>query len=233
MRQPPLLAEHPRPVQFILAVVLPAAFGALTGYILGVSEPVYLVFSLLGVLGGIGAGYDHVGTRAGALRGTVAGIIFGSSILIAHEIHGAEPKAHLPHPEILLVVVTTALGAAFGALGGWLRARAIRGAAEEEPSNVAEAAAPPLADPPPPPPVAPATPAAPASAPAQPATDGAVSLNDGSFEDYRGLGMSVTQSKRVLAYRETLGGYRSVDDLDQVPGFSTAFLAEMKSRLTV
>ena len=56
----------------------------------------YLVLSVLGVLGGIGAGLDHLGAAAGAKRGLVAGSIFGGSILIAHEIHGAEAEAHLP-----------------------------------------------------------------------------------------------------------------------------------------
>lgn len=124
MRLPPLLSEHPRSIQAFLAVVLPAAYGALTGYFLGVSEVTYLVLSIIGVLGGIGAGFDHLGAGAGARRGVLAGLIFGSSILIAHEIHGAEPEAELPDPQILLVVLTTGLGAAFGALGGWLRKRA-------------------------------------------------------------------------------------------------------------
>ena len=109
MRLPPLLREHPRWLQILLALVLPAAYGAVTGYFLGVSEGTYLVLSILGVL-----------------RGIVAGLIFGSAILIAHEIHGAEAKADLPDPEIVLVAVTTGLGAAFGALGGWLRERATR-----------------------------------------------------------------------------------------------------------
>jgi hypothetical protein len=63
------------------------------------------------------------------MRGVLAGLIFGSSILIAHEIHGAEAKADLPDPAILLVVVTTLLGAAFGALGGYLRQRSMSRAA--------------------------------------------------------------------------------------------------------
>jgi hypothetical protein len=89
----------------------------------------YLVLSLIGILGGIGAGIDHVGAAAGAKRGVLAGSIFGGAILIAHEIHGAEAKAELPEPAILLVVVTTVLAAAFAAFGGWLRQRAInRGA---------------------------------------------------------------------------------------------------------
>jgi hypothetical protein len=121
---PPLLKEHPRWLQVTLALVLPAAYGAVTGYFLGVSEGTYLVLSIIGVLGGIGAGFDHMGAAIGLRRGIVAGLIFGSAILIAHEIHGAKAKADLPDPEILLVAITTGLGAAFGALGGWLRERA-------------------------------------------------------------------------------------------------------------
>jgi hypothetical protein len=126
VRLPPLLHEHPRSIQILLAVVLPAVYGALTGYVLGVSEATYLVLSVLGVLGGIGAGFDHVGAAAGAKRGLIAGLIFGGSILIAHEIHGADAKADLPDPAILLILITTILGVGFGALGGWLRERATR-----------------------------------------------------------------------------------------------------------
>jgi hypothetical protein len=122
----PLLSEHPRSVQFLLAVVVPVVYGAITGYFLGVSEVTYLVLSILGVLGGIGAGFDHMGAKIGLRRGIVAGLLFGGSILIAHEIHGADAEAHLPDPEIVLVAVTTGLGAAFGALGGWLRERTTR-----------------------------------------------------------------------------------------------------------
>lgn len=126
MKVPPLLHQQPRPVQVLLAVVIPAVYGAVTGYFLGVSEVTYLVLSAIGVLGGIGAGFDHVGAAAGAKRGILGGAIFGSAILIAHEIHGADAKADLPHPAILLVVITTVLAMAFGALGGLLRARVAR-----------------------------------------------------------------------------------------------------------
>jgi hypothetical protein len=125
VRPLPLLLEQPRSVQILLAVVLPALYGALTGYLLGVSEATYLVLSVLGVLGGIGAGFDHVGAAAGAKRGFIAGSIFGGSILIAHEIHGAEAKAVLPEPAILLVAITTILGVVFAALGGLLRERSM------------------------------------------------------------------------------------------------------------
>ena len=124
MRLPPLLEEHQRSIQALLVIVLPAVYGAVTGYFLGVSESAYLLLSILGVLGGIGAGFDHVGAAAGAKRGVLAGSVFGAAILVAHEIHGEEATAHLPDPAILLVVLTTVLAIGFGALGGWLRGRA-------------------------------------------------------------------------------------------------------------
>jgi hypothetical protein len=126
---PPLLEEHPRWLQVLLVIVLPAVYGAVTGYFLGVSKGAYLVLSILGVVGGIGAGFDHVGARAGAVRGVIAGSVFGAAILIAHEIHGKEAKVALPHPAILLMVLTTLLAIGFGALGGWLRGRATTRAA--------------------------------------------------------------------------------------------------------
>jgi hypothetical protein len=124
MALPPLLVEHPRPVQALLAVVVPAVFGAVTGIFLGISEPVYVVLALLGILGGVVAGFDHLGAAAGAQRGVVGGLLFGAFILIAHELSGEEAEAHLPEPAVVLVVVTTVLGVALGAVGGWLRGRA-------------------------------------------------------------------------------------------------------------
>jgi hypothetical protein len=119
----PLLEEHPIPLQVLLAGVVPLAFGLLTGYLLGVSEGAYTVLSLLAIIGGIGAGFDHLGATAGAKRGVLGGSLFSVGILIAHEIHGAEAKADIPHPAILIVPIFVILGALFGALGGWLRDR--------------------------------------------------------------------------------------------------------------
>jgi DNA uptake protein ComE-like DNA-binding protein len=48
--------------------------------------------------------------------------------------------------------------------------------------------------------------------------DGEHSVNDVSFEQLRELGLSVTQSARVIAYRETRGGFDSLDELDEIPG---------------
>src|SRR3954468_17332346 len=95
---PPLMSEQPRAAQTIFIVVLPIAAGALCGVLLGVSEAAYLIVSLLTIAGGFLAGYDHLGAGSGARRGFVGGLLFGGSILIAHEIAGTDPKADLPHP---------------------------------------------------------------------------------------------------------------------------------------
>jgi DNA uptake protein ComE-like DNA-binding protein len=60
-----------------------------------------------------------------------------------------------------------------------------------------------------------------------------VDLNTASFEQLRAVKLSVTQATRVLAHRERRGGYSSVDDLDDVPGFPQEILADLKRRVTV
>jgi hypothetical protein len=120
------MSEHSRPVQILLVGVVPAVYGAITGYFLGVSEGPYIVLSIVGVVGGVAAGFDHVGAKAGAIRGIAAGSIFGGFILIAHEIQGGDVKADIPHPGILLIVVTTVLATLFASIGGWARERAER-----------------------------------------------------------------------------------------------------------
>jgi hypothetical protein len=120
---PPLLSERPPAFRLVLAVVLPVAFGVLCGVLLGVSEPAYLVFTILAILVGFGAGIEHLGGREGALRGVVGGTLFGASILVTHELTGAEAKADLPDPAALLLILTIGGGVMLGALGGRWRAR--------------------------------------------------------------------------------------------------------------
>ena len=121
MRQPDLLESHPPQTQLILALVVPSAFGAVTGIFLGVSEIVYVILSILGIAGGYMAGKEHIGASEGATRGFTGGVLFGTFILGAHAVTGLERTAHLPEPEILLVVITTVFGIVLGALGGRAR----------------------------------------------------------------------------------------------------------------
>ncbi len=78
-----------------------------------------------------------------------------------------------------------------------------------------------MAPPPPPPGQAPA------------AGGGPINLNTVTFEQLREENLSVTQATRILAQRERLGRFGSVDDLDQVPGLPQEVLDDLKRRSTV
>lgn len=123
MALPPLLSTRTPAQQVVIANVVPAVFGLVTGLVLGVSEIGYLVLSLLGIAGGYFAGLEHPTPSDGATRGVVGGLLFGAFILFGHEITGSEAKAELPEPAVLLVAITTIFGALLGALGGRSRAK--------------------------------------------------------------------------------------------------------------
>ena len=118
-----LLRERTHGAEMALVVVVPIVFGAITGYFLGESEAVYTVLALLGIVGGFFAGLEHEGALEGFYRGILGGLLFGTAILVTNGLLEEEPKAHLPDPEVMLIVITGAFGAALGALGGWLRVR--------------------------------------------------------------------------------------------------------------
>jgi competence protein ComEA len=86
---------------------------------------------------------------------------------------------------------------------------------------------PPTPEPPTPPP------AAAVNAPGPSDGGAAIDLNTVTFEQLREQNLSVTQATRLLAHRERLGGFQSLDDLDQVAGFPGDLLADLKSRSTV
>jgi hypothetical protein len=109
-------------VQILLAGLVPALFGALCGWLLGVSKVGYLICGVgIAVVGGWLAGFDHDGSREGALRGLIGGTIFGGSLLLLHELTDKAPKVKLPHPAIGLLIFTVGGGVILGALGGSAR----------------------------------------------------------------------------------------------------------------
>jgi competence protein ComEA len=85
----------------------------------------------------------------------------------------------------------------------------------------------PVGAPPPSPPGAPA-----GQAPPPAGAGSSINLNTVTFEQLRQENLSVTQATRLLAHRERLGRFGSVDELDQVPGFPQEVLDDLKRRAT-
>jgi hypothetical protein len=110
------------PVQLLLAVVFPAAAGAVGGWLLGVNKTAYLVFSIVALLGGYAAGTEHNGGGEGALRGVIGGALFGGLILLVNDALDKAPKADLPDPKIWLLAITAGIGTVLGLMGGRARA---------------------------------------------------------------------------------------------------------------
>ena len=127
-RLPELLSSRPWPARIVVAGVVPALFGALCGWVLGVNETAYLILTIpVAILGGFVAGMEHNDSKFGALRGFISGGIFGGSILLVNELIGEEPKVHLPEPAIILAAVTAVVGGILGAIGAGVRSDAEKG----------------------------------------------------------------------------------------------------------
>ncbi len=122
---PPLFFDRPLWLQVVGGIVVPVVFGLITGFTLSVNEILYYVLAgPLAILGGFLGGIEHRGADEGFVRGAIGGLVFGSFILLGNEIlNPAEPKAHLPDPQVGLVFATTLFGAILGALGGHWRMR--------------------------------------------------------------------------------------------------------------
>jgi hypothetical protein len=120
---PKLLTQRSTGGAVLIALVLPAAYGLFTGVMLGVSSGVYAVLLILAIFGGYVAGYEQRGGAEGFGRGLAGGMLFGTFILFGHAVAGTHAKTDLPDPQVLLPIITTALGALVGALGGAMRER--------------------------------------------------------------------------------------------------------------
>jgi hypothetical protein len=99
----------------------PILLGAICGWLLGVTEIGYTILTLLAVIGGVAAGYEHDRPRAGALRGLWGGALFGISICEVHRIIGEPATAEVPEPIELIAIVFALIGCALGALGAYQR----------------------------------------------------------------------------------------------------------------
>jgi hypothetical protein len=118
MYSPVLFRDRPRPVQIVIAGVLPTAIGALAGVMVGVSTGAYWAVGAVAAVGGFLAGFEHLDGWGGADRGLAGGVIYGAALLIAHAIAGTHAKVSLGSFPPLLAVVTGIVGMLIGAAGG-------------------------------------------------------------------------------------------------------------------
>jgi hypothetical protein len=104
-----------------LGLVVPSAYGFLTGVALDKAQGLYIVLTVLAAIGGVLAGFEMYGPGQGALRGLVGGTLFGAFVLIAHAVVSGDATVKLPNPAILFLVITIVPGMLLGAWGGRLR----------------------------------------------------------------------------------------------------------------
>ena len=60
-----------------------------------------------------------------------------------------------------------------------------------------------------------------------------VNVNTASYEELRSLGLSVTQTGRMLAFRERTGGFGSLEELEAIPGLPNELIGDLRHRLTL
>jgi hypothetical protein len=104
----------------MVAGVVPMLIGGLAGVLIGVSAAAYWAIAALAAVGAVLSGFEHVDGWEAADRGFMSGLIYGTSLLLAHELAGTPAKASLGSVPALLAVVTAVAGSLLCAAGGHL-----------------------------------------------------------------------------------------------------------------
>ena len=125
MHLPPAFEERPFALQLVGLVVVPVIFGLLTGFALGWSEVVYLIMVGPIALHRRVPGRHRAPRRRGRRSSAAwsAGSCSAASSCSATRSPAPRPKAELPDPQVVLVILTTVVGGILGGLGGRFRAR--------------------------------------------------------------------------------------------------------------
>src|SRR5437763_7013252 len=110
MRNAALFHERPLALKIVTAGLVPIAFGAITGLVLGVSAAGYWVLSLLALVGAVLAGFEHRDGWEAADRGLLGGALFGTALLVAHALAGTHAQVSLPKFAPILAVFTAIIG---------------------------------------------------------------------------------------------------------------------------
>lgn len=126
MGRMPEFGELPLAVRVQLVAVGPLLLGAVCGFMLGETAAGWWIGQAVAAVGGVAGGLDHRSARDAAVRGLIAGLLFGLGIVAADAISGDHPSAEAPEPIGAIVPITAITGSLFAALGARLRARSAK-----------------------------------------------------------------------------------------------------------
>jgi hypothetical protein len=118
-----LFSEQPQAQKLAGLLVGPIFFGIICGWQLGESELRYTVLTVIAMVGGIGAGFEHTSLREGALRGLFIGALFAFAICETHRAIDVSSLASTPKPIEILIPVFALISAALGTIGAAFRRR--------------------------------------------------------------------------------------------------------------
>lgn len=124
MFEPTLLRDRPENTQTALAVIVPLLFGAVVGVVLGASASFYWILLAVATLAALLSGLEHDELKEAAVRGAVAGAMFGLGIIAAHQLAGTDAKVSLGSVPAFLIVIDSIAGALLTTLGCWWARRA-------------------------------------------------------------------------------------------------------------
>jgi hypothetical protein len=118
MYSPPPFSERTEGQKVLLGAVIPALVGGLAGWLVGVSAAAYWVVAILAGVGAFLGGLEHSDGWDAADRGFFGGVIYGTSLLLVHELIHDAAKVSLGSFPPFLVVVTALAGTLLSAAGG-------------------------------------------------------------------------------------------------------------------
>jgi hypothetical protein len=116
--EPVPFAQRSEGQKVIIGAVIPALVGALAGFLVGASAAGYWVVAVLAAVGAFLGGFEHSGGWDAADRGFFGGVIYGTTLLLVHELIHNDAKVSLGSFPPFLVVITALAGTLLSAAGG-------------------------------------------------------------------------------------------------------------------
>jgi hypothetical protein len=111
-------ADRSEGQKVVIGAVVPALVGALAGFLVGASAAGYWIVALLAAVGAFLSGFEHPDGWDAADRGFFGGVIYGTMLLLVHELIHNHAKVSLGSFPPFLVVVTALAGTLLAAAGG-------------------------------------------------------------------------------------------------------------------